>query len=72
MSDVLRHVTEEGDRWDLLAWRYYGDPGLYEVILRENVDTIPAPGVFLPAGVAIRIPIVTVEDSPDTGLVPWR
>ena len=25
-ESVLRHLTREGDRWDLIAWRYYGNP----------------------------------------------
>ncbi|HFV0367875.1 TPA: tail protein X, partial [Escherichia coli] len=22
----LEHVTRDGERWDSLAWQYYGDP----------------------------------------------
>ncbi|MEI4920417.1 tail protein X, partial [Klebsiella pneumoniae] len=26
--DYLEHLTRDGDRWDLLAWHYYGDAAL--------------------------------------------
>ncbi|MDJ4912435.1 tail protein X, partial [Salmonella enterica] len=22
----LEHITRDGERWDSLAWQYYGDP----------------------------------------------
>jgi hypothetical protein len=24
-AQFISHVTQAGERWDLLAWRYYGD-----------------------------------------------
>lgn len=29
----LEHVTSEGERWDNLAWRFYGDALAYERII---------------------------------------
>lgn len=31
----LEHVTTDGERWDNLAWRYYGDALAYERIIAE-------------------------------------
>ena len=32
----LTHITTEGERWDQLATRYYGDPLQYERIVAAN------------------------------------
>ena len=29
----IEHVTYGGERWDLLAWQYYGDPTNYSIII---------------------------------------
>ncbi len=29
----LEHVTRDGERWDSLAWQYYGDPLGYPGLL---------------------------------------
>ena len=29
----LTHVTTEGERWDQLAWKYYGDAHRYPPIV---------------------------------------
>src|SRR5690606_8109276 len=37
MADqYLSHVTREGERWDQLAFTYYGDATRYEPIVRAN------------------------------------
>ncbi|MBJ3537853.1 tail protein X, partial [Salmonella enterica subsp. enterica serovar Derby] len=32
----LEHVTTDGERWDNLAWRYYGAALAYERIIAAN------------------------------------
>jgi phage tail protein X len=66
----LKHVTTQGERWDLLAYQYYGDPLAYEAIIAAN------PGVpiyaILPGGLTLLIPIQT-PPAPDTSdLPPWK
>ena len=35
--NVIRHITKDGERWDLLAWRYYGSATDYERIIAANL-----------------------------------
>jgi phage tail protein X len=75
MSEYLTHTTLQGDRWDSLAYRYYGDALAYPVILQANPTVDPTPGT-LPGGLALRIPILDETDLapalPATeGDVPW-
>ena len=53
--DCIEHISVEGERWDSLAWKYYGDPYAYGRIIAANpaLDITP----LLPPGVPILIPI---------------
>jgi phage tail protein X len=69
-TGYLEHWTVEGDRWDLLAWRYYGDPYGYERIIRANPEVPIIP--VLPSGVRLLIPAIDSREVPDSGgLPPW-
>jgi phage tail protein X len=75
MSEYLVHQTRDGDRWDLLAYQYYGDALAYPVIIQANPTVDPTPGI-LPGGLALRIPVLDETDLTPTpaaavGDVPW-
>lgn len=48
-------ITTQGDRLDLLASQYYGDPTLYWVISIAN-DVLTQSSITIPEGTQIRIP----------------
>ena len=47
--------TDEGDRFDILAQQYYGDPGLWWIISSANPQ-LTQQSMFPPIGIQIRIP----------------
>lgn len=65
------YTTLPGDRWDLIAFKAYGDVSKIGALLAANRG-IGAP-VELPANVTLRVPILTDADlvSPDL-LPPWK
>lgn len=67
--EAVVHVTTEGDRWDTLAWRYYGDPWAFERIIAANPSIPIRPR--LPGGLTVFVPVIEAaartEDMP-----PWR
>lgn len=69
-SQFISHVTIAGERWDLLAWQYYGDARLYSPIIMAN-PRIPIESVF-EAGMEIGIPILQVNPSQTADLPPWK
>ncbi|WP_298438080.1 tail protein X [Geobacter sp.] len=70
-TDVLEHITRDGDRWDLLAWEYYGDATRYEPIIAANPEVMITP--ILPAGVRLVIPIIEDAELIDSEeLPPWK
>ena len=64
----LTHITTDGERWDQLAYKYYGDSTQYERIIAANPHMAMTP--TLPAGVKLAIPVVEQSDVVED-LPPW-
>jgi phage tail protein X len=69
-AQYIAHITSTGERWDLLAWTYYGDASLYSPIIMAN-PLIPIEPV-LEAGLEIAIPLLQVSQSAAANLPPWK
>ena len=69
-QEVLEHITRDNDRWDLLAWEYYGDAFLFEPIVAANPEVMIT--TVLPPGIRLVIPVIVDEETIDTAdLPPW-
>ncbi len=66
---MITYITKDNDRWDMIAWKIYGDPYLYEPILLENPQYMHL--FSLPGGVILRIPFIDIEDGLEVSL-PWE
>lgn len=75
-GDYFEHVTADGDRWDMLAWRYYGDQYKQTVLLEANrhlwSDKLGAPPPILKNGIVLIIPVIEAEAGNEAGLPPWK
>lgn len=69
-SQFIVHTSIAGERWDILAWNYYGDPTLYSVIVMAN-PSIPIEPVF-EAGLIVGIPLLQVSPIKTSDLPPWK
>ena len=67
----LTHITQAGERWDLIAWQYYRDVRQVARLMEANPQAPVAPA--LPSGLRLTVPIIerTVANKPD-GVPPWR
>lgn len=76
MSDYIIHIVVDGERWDQLAYRYYGDANRTAPIIRANreiyepsLSNIP---VALPVGLTLRIPVLDEDVLDENLLPPWK
>lgn len=70
-AEVIEHITRTNDRWDLLAWEYYGDATLYERIIAANPEVMISP--VLPPGIRLVIPVLEDADViAAEELPPWK
>lgn len=67
MSKTYR--TIQGDTWDLIAHKMYGEDKNMHILLQANIGLIDT--VFFDAGVEIFVPEV-VTKTVDTSISPWR
>lgn len=63
------YITHDKDRWDLIAYRFYGDAMKMEPIIAANPE-VPIYRV-LPSGIKVLIPILPDEVEKKV-LPPWR
>ncbi len=75
-KEYFEHITKIGDRWDLLAYDYYGDATLIKPILKANPDLLSDPDTPVPMvfdnGVRIRIPVLPESEIAAGQLPPWK
>lgn len=69
MSEYYTYITKDNDRWDLISYKYYKNPHMYESIILANPTVEPTP--VLESGIELKIPILE-DDEITTNLPPWR
>jgi phage tail protein X len=72
MIQSINYTVKEGERWDSLAWKFYGSVKAMDALIEAN-PTIPLSAV-LPAGMQVIVPIL--DNTSDTvisaNLPPWK
>lgn len=70
IETFLEYRTLDGDRWDSIAWKLYGDAWAYEAIVAAN-PSVPIMPV-LPGGILLRIPLRAARELEAAQLPPWK
>lgn len=68
-DSVISHQIREGERWDLLAYHYYGDIGEVSRLIDANPQ-LPF-CEQLPVGQWLFVPVLTVKTTSQADLPPW-
>ena len=65
------YITKDNDRWDLLAFKFYQNPALIEVLLDANPRVKITP--VLEGGIKLNIPTLSREELAGKKLLPpWK
>ncbi len=71
--DYISYITREGDRWDLIAYRYYGNPYRYQELIEANIAALGSmPPPILESGIKLQIPQLPTEAVQAENLPPWK
>lgn len=72
MSKIIQHTTIDGERWDMIAQKYYGEASMMNDIISAN-PTVPLYDI-LPAGIVLDIPVIESNElkTNSTQLPPWK
>ncbi len=70
MSSYTEYTTKQGDRFDLIAFKAYGDASRSGDIIKANRGIAIAP--VLPAGIKLLIPVIDVATISADNLPPWK
>jgi phage tail protein X len=70
MSRFTKYITVEGDRWDNIAYRAYGNANEVEALIFAN-PSVPITDV-LPSGLELLVPIKDEPEVQQSNLPPWK
>lgn len=70
MTEFYSYITKDGDRWDLIAYKYYKNPAMYEKIIKANPNVPIEP--ILSAGINLKIPVLEESSTIKFDLPPWK
>lgn len=68
--ETTNYITKNGDRWDLIAWRAYGDITKQKEIIEANTDI--ALVVEFEEGITLKLPIIPEVNTQTSLLPPWK
>lgn len=68
-QSVLQHTTAEGERWDLIAHRYYGNALLVGGLIAANPH-LPVCEAFA-AGLTVFVPVLPAKPQNQDDMPPW-
>ena len=72
MIQSVNYTVKQGERWDALAWKFYGSVKAMNILIEAN-PSIPLSTV-LPAGTQVVVPILdnTSDSVISKNLPPWK
>ncbi|CDC19727.1 putative uncharacterized protein [Clostridium sp. CAG:306] len=70
MTEYYSYITKDNDRWDLISYKFYKNPTLYEQIIKANPDVKIEP--VLNAGIKLKIPVLEETQTIKFELPPWK
>lgn len=72
MANFVEYVVKQGDRWDTIAFKAYGDATLINGLIEANTSIIISP--ILEIGTRVIVPILEQGDIQiDSELLPpWK
>lgn len=70
MTEYYSYITKDSDRWDLIAYKFYKTPTMYEEIIKSNPNVPIEP--ILPAGIKLKIPVFEDSETIKFELPPWK
>lgn len=72
MAFRLEYIANDADRWDNLAYDFYGDASKVSILMAAN-PAIGPEHVFIPAGTKITVPVPTKQQQEVTDVkAPWK
>ena len=70
MADLTTYTAKQGDRWDTVAYKAYGDPLRISDIIAANPN-VPIRDE-IKAGTVLNIPFIPEPTLDESLLPPWK
>ena len=70
MAQYTQYTTIQGDRWDLIAQKAYGDATMIQPLLEANPSVPLTP--YLDGGIKLNVPVLDLVTVEQSLLPPWK
>lgn len=70
MPDKRRYTTVQGDTWDIISKKLYGNEGFVDALISANWQQQTL--VIFPAGIVLDVPVITQPERQSVNMPPWR
>lgn len=70
MTEFYSYITKDSDRWDLISYKFYNTPTLYEEIIKANPNV--SKNAVLPSGIKLKIPVLQIDETIKFESAPWK
>jgi phage tail protein X len=70
MMSNITYITEQGDKWDSIAYKVYGSAKYMPQLMAANTGYLEY--YIFPAGIELQLPEITTEQAALSSLPPWR
>lgn len=67
---ITQYTTKEGERWDTVAFKAYGDPLKIKEIADANPN-VPLRDI-IPTNTVLNVPVIPEPTLDETLLPPWK
>lgn len=72
MAFRLEYIATDADRWDNLAYDFYGDASKISILMAANPEIMPDV-MYIPAGARLTVPVPSKEQQEITDIkAPWK
>ncbi len=66
----MTYITKQGDMWDSIAKKLYGNEKYAEQLMKANTAHIST--VIFPNGIVLDVPEIDTTEAVTISLPPWR
>ena len=68
---MATYTTQQGDTWDAISKRVFGDEHYMDALIKANIDHRKT--VIFPHGVALTVPEIDTDSAEfEASLPPWK
>lgn len=72
MEESTYYTTIQGDTWDTIAFKFYGDEYKAQQIMQDRENITLLDYQIFPSGITVHLPVISEEQEAEADMPEWR